>query len=73
MCFTPLGRIDVDPLFEILEILNIEDVYALEIAKFIYKQKMTCFMSLSQTILKHGVLHSIITIYAHELMREPHR
>ena len=39
MCFAPLGRIDVDPLFEILEILNIEDVYALEIAKFIYKQK----------------------------------
>ena len=39
ICFAPLGRIDIDPLFEILGFLNIEDVYALEVGKFIYKRE----------------------------------
>ena len=39
MCFAPLGRIDVQPLYESLEILNIENVYKLELGKFMYKKK----------------------------------
>ena len=37
MCFAPQGNIDVNHLFQILEILRIDDVYALEISKFMYK------------------------------------
>ena len=39
MCFAPFGAIDVTPLFEILEILNLNEIYQLELAKFIFKQK----------------------------------
>ena len=39
MCSAPLGRIDVDPLFEILSILKNDDLYALEVAKFMFKSK----------------------------------
>ena len=39
MCFAPLGRFDVEPLFETLEILNIEDMYKLELGKFMFKKQ----------------------------------
>ena len=39
MSFAPVGNFDLDPLFEILEILKLEDIYNLELAKFTYKDK----------------------------------
>ena len=39
MCFAPLGRMDINPLFEILEILQFEQIYELEVCKFIYKRE----------------------------------
>ena len=39
MSFAPFGRIDLDPLYEILEILKIEHVYELEIAKFAFRRQ----------------------------------
>ena len=39
MSFAPIGNFELNPLFEILEILTLEDIYDLELAKFIYKQK----------------------------------
>ena len=38
MCSAPLGRIDVTPLFDIMEILNINQIYNLEVAKFMFKE-----------------------------------
>ena len=38
MSFAPFGHIDLNPLYEILEILKIEDIYKLEIAKLAFKQ-----------------------------------
>ena len=38
MCSAPLGRIDVTPLFDIMEILNINQTYNLEVAKFMFKE-----------------------------------
>ena len=37
MSFAPFGSIDLNPLYEILEILNVEQIYTLEIAKLMYK------------------------------------
>jgi len=37
--FSPTRSIDLNPLFEILEILKIEDIYDLEIAKFTFRDK----------------------------------
>ena len=37
MCFAPLGRFDANPLYEILDILKIEDIYSLEVGKYMYK------------------------------------
>ena len=39
MCFAPFGKIDLAPLFEILEILKIEQIYQLETGKFVFKEK----------------------------------
>ena len=39
MCFAPFGRIDLEPLFEILEILKITQIYNLEVGKFVFKEK----------------------------------
>ena len=35
----PRGNIDLDPIYEILEILKLDDVYCLELAKFTFKEK----------------------------------
>ena len=37
MCFAPLGRFDANPLYEILDILKLEDIYSLEVGKCMYK------------------------------------
>ena len=39
MSFAPYTRIDLDPLYEILEILKVEQIYKLEIAKFSYRRE----------------------------------
>ena len=39
MCFAPFGKIDLAPLFEILEILKINQIYLLETGKFVFKEK----------------------------------
>ena len=39
LSFAPFGRLDLQPLYEILELLDIEQTYSLEIAKFAYKDK----------------------------------
>ena len=39
MCFAPSGRIDFKPLFDTLEILNVEQVYKLELGKFMFKKQ----------------------------------
>ena len=37
--FAPFGNIDLQPIYEILEILNIEQTYILEVGKFAYRDK----------------------------------
>jgi len=39
MCFAPLGTMDVNPLYEILEILQFDQIYELEVCKFIFKKE----------------------------------
>ncbi len=39
MSFAPMGNIDLQPIFEILEVLNIDQTYALEVGKFAYQDK----------------------------------
>ena len=39
MCFAPFGKIDLAPLFEIIEILKINQIYLLETGKFVFKEK----------------------------------
>ena len=39
MSFSPFGQVDLKPLYEILEILRVEEIYTLEVAKFTFKQK----------------------------------
>ena len=38
MCSAPLGRMDVNPLYENLEILKLNEIYDLETGKFMYKK-----------------------------------
>ena len=39
MCFAPFGKIDLEPLYKTLEILKIDQIYSLEVGKFVFKQK----------------------------------
>ena len=39
IAMAPRGNIDLNPLYEILEILKLEDIYHLELAKFVFKEK----------------------------------
>ena len=39
MTFTPYGRIDLGPLYECLEILDVDKIKYLETSKFMYKLK----------------------------------
>ena len=39
LSFAPFGRLDLQPVYEILELLDIEQTYSLEIAKFAYRYK----------------------------------
>ena len=39
MIFAPFGRIDILPLLNYLEILDIKDIFLLETAKLIFKVK----------------------------------
>ena len=39
MLFAPFGRIDLEPIYSYLKILNVERVFHLETAKFMYKLK----------------------------------
>ena len=39
MTFAPFGRIDMIPILNYLEILDIDDIFLLETAKLIYKIK----------------------------------
>ena len=50
MCSAPLGRIDINPLSENLEILKVKEIYDLEPGKFMYK-KLIIFLSILRTIL----------------------
>ena len=38
MSFAPFGLTHLNPLYEILEVLKVDDIYTLEVAKFAYKQ-----------------------------------
>ncbi len=38
MSFSPLGNVNIDPVFEILEILKLDEIHTLEIAKFAYRR-----------------------------------
>ena len=37
MCYAPSGRFDANPLYEILDILKLEDIFSLEVGKYMYK------------------------------------
>ena len=50
MCFAPFGKIDLAPLYEILEILKVNQIYLLEAGKFIFKEKRNM---LPVSIAKH--------------------
>ena len=39
MTFSPFGRIDIEPLYDCLQILNIKSIFSLETGKFLYKEK----------------------------------
>lgn len=39
MTFAPFGNVEIDPLYEILELLKVNETYTLEVAKFAYKQQ----------------------------------
>ena len=39
MSFAPFGRLDTKPIFQHLKLLNVEETFLLESAKFIYKDK----------------------------------
>ena len=39
MCFAPYGAIDITPLYEILDILDLDSIYKLELGKFVFRQK----------------------------------
>ena len=39
MTFAPFGRIDISPLLNYLEILDIDDVFSLETSKLVFKLK----------------------------------
>ena len=43
MLFAPFGRIDLDPLYDYLKILDVDKVKMLETSKFMYKQKNNAF------------------------------
>ena len=43
MSFAPFGNINLQPLYEILELLSIEQTYSLEVAKFAYRDKNSLF------------------------------
>ena len=38
MSFSPYGRFNISPVYEILEILKLNEVYSLEMAKFAYRR-----------------------------------
>ena len=37
MTFAPYGNIDLNPIFEFLQILNLDQIYSLEFGKFLYR------------------------------------
>ncbi len=37
MTFAPFGNIDLNPIYEHLKILNLDQIFSLEIGKFLYK------------------------------------
>ena len=37
MTFAPFGNIDLNPIYEFLKILNLEQIHSLELGKFLYK------------------------------------
>ena len=39
MCFAPFGRIDIEPLYKDLNILDVDGTFILETSKFMFKQK----------------------------------
>ena len=39
MCYAPFGKIDLEPLYSILEILKVSQIYLLEVGKFVFKEK----------------------------------
>ena len=45
MSFAPFGNINLQPLYEILELLSIEQTYSLEVAKFAYRDKNSLFLT----------------------------
>ena len=46
MSFAPFGRLDTKPIFQHLKLLNVEETFLLESAKFIYKDK-NCLLPIS--------------------------
>ena len=39
MCYAPFGKIDLEPLYSIHEILKVSQIYLLEVGKFVFKEK----------------------------------
>ena len=37
MTFAPFGNIDLNPIYDFLKILNLEQIFSLELGKFLYK------------------------------------
>ena len=50
MTFAPFHHFDLNPLFEILEILDFEQVYTLEVAKLAYRKIIIFYLQISPII-----------------------
>ena len=59
MTFAPFGRIDMNPILNYLEILDIDDIFLLETAKLIYKIKTSMIpIALGQYFELRNVNHT---------------
>ena len=68
MCFAPLGRVDIQPMYDCLEILDVQKIFSLETAKLVYKSKNN-LLPIS-TIAKH---FEVSTSAEHQHQLRSHR
>ena len=45
MTFAPYGNIDLHPIYEFLQILNLDQIFSFELGKFLYKSNKSLFPS----------------------------